>query len=387
MRSLESIAATATLSAQGAPHPSVRLVSLDVFRGFIIAAMIVVNTPGNPDFVYPPLSHAPWHGWTLADLIFPSFLWIVGIAVPLALAKRKRQGLTHYTVLQSALRRSLILFAFGLLLSNVPFPGDGSVRIPGVLQRIAVCYFGAVVLFLFTTVWQQLALAAGILVLYWFLMLHVAMPGFGAGVLQPEQNVAAYWDRVLLHGHLAHGNWDPEGPLSTFSALATTLGGVVTGQWLQTSRSRREKTLGLLVSGGAAVALGCVLNRWFPINKNLWTSSYVVFSGGIALFAFAICYWLVEEKGYRRPFLPFLIFGVNPITVYVCASLLSHLLDLWMVAQAGGTALSLKEVLYERSFASWAGPSTGSLLFAMGYTGFWLLPMAWLYRRNILIKI
>src|SRR5262249_32927568 len=151
-------------------------------------------------------------------------------------------------------RRSLILFALGLLLSNVPLPEDGSFRIPGVLQRIAMCYFGAVFIFLFTTVWQQLALATGILALYWFFLVHVAAPGFGAGVLEPEQNVAAYWDRLLLRGHLAHGAWDPEGPVSTVSALATTLGGVVTGQWVQTSRSLRQKTLGLLAAGGAAIA-------------------------------------------------------------------------------------------------------------------------------------
>lgn len=364
-----------------------RLVSLDVFRGLTIAGMIVVNDPGSTEYVYSSLTHAAWHGWTPADLIFPGFLFIVGVAITLSLGERDLWGGTQRQIYLRTLRRTLSLFILGLLLTNFPFYDLATLRIPGVLQRIALCYCLAVLIFLNTKTRGQVVVTGALLVLYWLLMRLVPVPNYGAGVLEREGNLAAYVDTQVLHGHLLQENWDPEGLLSTLPALATTLLGVLTGHWLKKKRNKNTITCGLLVAGGVTAVIGQVMDHWFPINKNLWTSSYVLFTGGIALLFLGVCYWLVDVKGYRKLFTPFVIFGVNPIAVYVVATLVARLLDLYWVMDADGISRTLKTDLYERLFASWAGPTNGSLLFALTYVGVWLVPMTLLYRHRIFIKI
>jgi predicted acyltransferase len=348
--------------------------------------MILVNTPGSVDHVYAPLTHAAWHGWTCADLIFPFFLFIVGVAITLSFPDSHLVRAYQRSIVLHALRRFLILFTLGLLLYNFPYYHLSTLRILGVLQRIALCYLCAVLVFLNTNIWGQAAVTAALLALYWALMMLMPIPG--AGVLEPNNNLAASVDSLLLHGHLAYGTWDPEGLLSTVPAVATTLVGVLAGYWLKTpSRSLGEKTSGFMVTGIAAIVMGQAMDHWFPINKNLWTSSYVVFTGGMALLVFAVCYWLVDGKGYRRVATPFIIFGMNPILVYVLATLGSCLLDLYTIRSSDGTSLTLKTILYEHYFASWAGPTTGSLLFALVYLVVWFAPMAVLYHKRIFIKI
>jgi predicted acyltransferase len=206
-------------------------------------------------------------------------------------------------------------------------------------------------------------------------------------VLDKDGNLAAYIDRVLLQGHLFRETWDPEGLLSTIPALATTLLGTLTGQWLRTVYSDTQKVQGLFLGGLVGVLLGQLMNRWFPINKNLWTSSFVVFTGGMALLVLGVCYWLVDIRGIRRPVRPLVLFGANPLTVYVLATLVARLLDLYSVSDSDGALTTLKAILYEKFFASWAGPFPGSLLFAVAYVGLWVAPMLWLYRHKIFLKL
>jgi predicted acyltransferase len=349
--------------------------------------MIVVNTPGSTEYVYPSFTHAEWHGWTFADLIFPSFLFIVGVALTLALAHRRRQGALSRHILMHTFRRAVVLFVLGLFLTNFPSYDFATLRFPGILQRIALCYGLATLIVLKTNVRGQAVVTVGLLAVYWILLRFVPVPGFGAGGMEKEGNLAAYVDTTLLRGHLFRENWDPEGLLSTIPALGTTLLGVLTGHWLQADRSRTAKAYGLLLAGGAGVILGQVMHLWFPINKNLWTSSYVVFSGGIALFILGLCYWLVDIKGYRRFTTPCVIFGVNPLTVYVLATLGARVLDLEWSVGVDAAPRTLKTFVYDYAFASWAGPTAGSLLFALAYACLWLAPMMFLYRRKIFIKI
>jgi predicted acyltransferase len=364
-----------------------RLVSLDVFRGLTIAGMILVNNPGSWNYVYPPLAHAEWHGWTPTDLIFPFFLFIMGVAIPLALGRRLARGESRRAIWGHILRRALILFALGLCLNGFPQFDLSRIRIPGVLQRIALCYFFAALIVLKAKVRGQILAALVLLAVYWLLMKLVPVPGYGAGVLEKEGNLAAYLDNVLLHGHLYRPTWDPEGLLSTIPAISTTLFGVVTAHWLTSSRMAREKVLGLIGAGIVGVALGHVTNLWFPINKNLWTSSYAVFTAGMAWLCLAACFWMVEVKGIRRPFVPFLIFGTNAITVFVLSGLVARIMSLVKITRPDGVAISVKAYLYETLFASWAGPWRGSLLFALAYVAFWLAPMGLLYRKRIFLRI
>ncbi len=363
------------------------MASLDVFRGLTIAGMILVNNPGSWSHVYSPLAHAEWHGWTPTDLIFPFFLFIMGVAIPLALGRRLARGDPRRAIWWHIVRRALILFALGLFLNGFPHFELSRIRIPGVLQRIALCYLFSALIVMKTTVRGQAIAAALLLAAYWLLMRFVPVPGYGAGVWEKEGNLAAYLDQRLLHGHLYRPTWDPEGILSTIPAIGTTLLGALAAYWLLSPRTAREKTLGLIGTGIVGIALGHVMNLWFPINKNLWTSSYAVFTGGMALLCLAACFWMVEVKGIRRPFIPFLIFGVNPISVFVLSALVARLMILFRIARPDGTEISLKAYIYETLFASWAGPWRGSLLFALAYVAFWLAPMALLYRKRLIIKI
>jgi predicted acyltransferase len=280
-----------------------------------------------------------------------------------------------------------VLFALGLFLTNFPYFTPSTLRIPGVLQRIALCYFVAVLVFLEAPVWGQTAIMLTLLSVYWLLLMLVPVPGYGAGVLGKEGNLAAYVDTLVLKGHLLRKTSDPEGLLSTIPALATTLSGILAGHWLRTARREQEKMLGLFVAGMAAIVVGQVMSRWFPINKNLWTSSYVVFTSGMASVFLGTCYWLVDIKGYRRWALPFVAFGMNAISVYILAMLGACLLDLHWVVSPAGIPITLRAYICEVFFSSWAGPFNGSLGFALFYVGVWFVPMAALYYNGIFLKI
>lgn len=359
-----------------------RLLALDTFRGLTIAGMILVNNPGTWDAVYSPLRHADWHGWTPTDLIFPFFLFIVGVSIALALGRRAASNGPQGKLYLKIVRRSVIIFALGLVIYGFPYYQLSTLRIPGVLQRIAVCYLVASIVFLKTGWKGQAIIAAGLLVSYWLLMTLVPVPGYGAGDLSMEGNLAAYLDRQLLAGHTWKPLYDPEGLLSTVPAIATTLFGVMAGSWITSKREGLEKTVGLFVAGAAGIIIGWAWGAWFPINKALWTSSYTVLTAGMALQFLALCYWLIDIKGYTRWTKPFVIFGVNAIAVYVLSSIMATALETWHIGGA-----TIKEFLYNNLFASWASPINASLLWAISYVLFWLGVMTLLYRRKIFIKV
>ncbi|HVQ35990.1 MAG TPA: DUF5009 domain-containing protein [Pyrinomonadaceae bacterium] len=366
-----------------------RLVALDVFRGITIAGMVLVNNPGSWEHIYWPLEHASWHGWTPTDLVFPFFLFIVGVAITLAFGSRVEAGTGTRDLYLKVVKRSLIIFAIGLFLNGFPYFDLGGLRIPGVLQRIAVCYLFASLIFLNTKIRTQVGITIGLLLIYWILLNLVAAPGFAAGDLTKEGSLPSFVDRVVFGKHVwAQAKvYDPEGLLSTVPALATTLIGVLTGHWLRTKKTPYEKVAGLFAVGAICIALGWAWNPFFPINKALWTSSYVLFTGGMALHLLALCYWVIDIKGYRRWARPFEMFGVNAIALYVGAGLMAELLGVIKVTGADGTKVPLGSWIYENAFASWASPVNASLAFAIAFVLVWLGLMWILYRRKIFIKV
>lgn len=364
-----------------------RLISLDVFRGATIAGMILVNNPGNWGEIYDPLEHAAWHGWTPTDLVFPFFLFIVGVAIALALGRRVEAGAKRQEIYGKIIKRTLIIFALGLFLTGFPFDSLATIRIPGVLQRIAVCYFFASIIFLNTTWRTQAILSAALLLAYWVIMTVIPVPGFGAGDLSMEGNLAAFVDRTVLGVHTWKPLYDPEGILSTIPAIVTTLAGVLTGQWLRTGRSAFEKVSGMFVAGMGAVIIGWAWNFWFPINKPLWTSSYTVFTAGLALQGLALCYWLIDLKRYRRYGKPFVILGANALAVYFLSEVFARLITLIQFTEAGGSRIDLKSWIYQHVFVSWTSPINASLFFAITVVLLWLGVATILYRKKIFIKV
>ena len=382
---LQRVAPIAAPQAQPAVV-SERLVSLDVFRGITIAAMLLVNNPGTAKFGYRLLQHADWDGCRPPDLIFPFFLFIMGVALTYSLAKQQSLHAPRRPLVKIA-RRSLIIFALGMLLNLLPYFDWEITRIPGVLQRIALCYFVASLVVLYSGSRGQAATAALLLVVYWILMKWVPVPGYGAGVLQPDTNLAAYIDRVLMAGHLWRHHWDPEGLLSTVPAVSTTLGGVLAGHWLQSSRSGSQRLSGLLIGGITAIGLGLLMSVWLPMNKALWSSSYVVFTAGAALISLGLCYWLIDLNGYRRWATPFVVFGTNAILAYALSTVMTKALALWTVTRSDGMQVMLKTYLFEVYFLPLAARRQASILYALAFVLLWLALMGLLYRRRIFIKI
>ena len=367
---------------------SQRLVSLDVFRGITIAGMILVNNPGNWSFVYPALGHAKWNGWTPTDLIFPFFIFIVGVAIAYAFAKRFEMGQSKGKIYLKIVRRTLVLFLLGLILNGFPGYDLSTIRITGVLQRIAVAYFFASVIFLNFKVKGQAVFLSGLLILYWLLMMLVPVPGYGAGVLTNTGNLSAYIDKVILSVHIWSGSkfWDPEGLLSTLPAIATALTGVLTGEFLKSRKSDYEKVSWMFVTGLAAMVAGTILDMWFPINKNLWSPSYVVFTSEMAVVFLAACYFLIDIKNFKKAGKPFVVFGMNALALFFLSGMVGRIIMLLRVGQGSG-AVNLKTYIYQAAFASWAGDMNGSLFFAIAYIFFWFLILLWMYKRKIFVKI
>jgi len=367
-----------------------RLMSLDLFRGATIAGMILVNNAGDEPNSYWPLKHAEWNGWTPTDLVFPFFLFIVGVAMAFSFSSRLKRGESRQKLLGHVLWRGLVLFALGIFLNGFPNQYHlSSWRVYGVLQRIAICYVISAILALWAN-WRGWTLTiVGCLMGYWMLMRFVPVPGFGVpthniALLDPDRNLVAWLDRKLLAGHLYEGTRDPEGVLSTIPALATSLLGLLTGQWLRSARSAKSKAMGMALFGLTGVVSGKILNLGFPINKKLWTSSYVVFTAGLALLCLALCYWIVDIQQWRGMWTKLLlVFGMNAIAAYVFAELISHLLD---HVHAGG-AMSWQEFFYGHVFVPLASTANASLLYALAYVLVCWAAMWVLYRRGIFLKI
>jgi predicted acyltransferase len=367
-----------------------RLVSLDVFRGMTVAGMILVNNPGTWEAIHPPLQHAEWNGLTPTDLVFPFFLFIVGVAIPLALGKRIAEGVTA-AVYWKILRRSAVIFLIGLFIAAFPYFDFSTLRIPGVLQRIAVCYLIVSLIFLHTNWKQQVAIGIGILLIYWLLITKIPVPGCEVTTMDDKAcNLSAYLDRVILgvnHIWSLGKVYDPEGILSTLPAIVTALAGVLTGTWLKSSRSDLEKVGGIFFFGAVLFATGWFWNLFFPFNKALWTSSYVVMTAGLALSFLGFCYWLIDIKGYEKWSKPFVIFGVNALALYFGAEMAAKALYLIQVTGKDGNPTSLQSWIFENVFLPLAAPVNASLMYAVCFVLFWLFIMWILYRRKIFIRI
>lgn len=353
-----------------------------------MAAMILVNNPGSWNHVYPPLLHAKWHGFTPTDLVFPAFLFIVGVAMPFSLSKY-RDGL-HPTpsVYWRILRRSSLLFALGLLLNGFYKYDWATLRILGVLQRIGMAYAIASMVVLNLSLRQQIILAVTILLGYQAAMQWIPVPGFGAGNLSAEGNFGAYVDRAILGTqHLLKGGpFDPEGLLSTLPAVVTVLTGYWTGDWLRRQKTEPRTTVSLAIAGLSCLTLGRLWGLGFPMNKALWTSSYVVFSAGWCLLILAFCYHSIEVLQHRKWGFPFRVMGLNAIFLFVGSGLVARIL-LYTHIGSGDKAPTTYTWIYENGFRSWAGALNGSLFFAIATVLIWWLILYTMYRFKWFFKV
>jgi len=358
---------------------STRLQALDAFRGLTIFMMVLVNTPGDGRHIYGPLQHAEWHGWTITDAVFPSFVWIVGVAITLSLGRKLEQNTNKQSLYNDIIRRSIFLFTLGLILYAFPtFPLD-TFRILGVLQRIAICYAVTSFIFLNTSIRTQIILTAAMLLIYATIMRFLPAPGFAPGDLSVEGNFAHYVDRIILgtHNYSQTKTWDPEGIISTLPSIATCLLGVLAGHILKLAWHIEQRTQRLMLIGAGLLASGLMLNTWLPINKKLWTSSFTLFMAGFDFILFGAMLWLIDAQKIVAPFRPAIIMGMNAIAVYLTSEFLIIILELthW------------KEAIFEAIFLPLASPINASLLFAIAYAMLHLLLAYILYRRKLFLRV
>lgn len=367
-----------------------RLLSLDFFRGLTIAAMILVNTPGDYDHVYAPLEHSKWNGCTPTDLVFPFFLFMVGVSIVYALESKKTDSKNHRSIIFSAFRRMLVLIGLGLLIFLFYRPDFANLRFPGVLQRIGVVYFIASLLYLKTNKRTRDLLFAVILVSYYLVLNYIPVPDGHPANLIPEFNLAAWVDRAVFstdHMYRFTKQWDPVGLLSTWPAIATALLGIRVGEILkQAGLKANEKCIRLFLIGVVAIVLGLITDLFFPINKSLWTSSYVLYSGGICTLGLMLAFWLIDVKGYKTYAWTFLVFGTNAITAYILSEIMPGLINFLRLPHNWHTISGMKYI-YEVVFLPIFSPVNASLLSACVFVILIWLIMYILYRRKIVIKI
>jgi predicted acyltransferase len=355
-----------------------RLLSLDAFRGATMLLMVLVNNGGGPRS-YGQLNHAEWNGWTLTDTVFPSFLWIVGVAITLSLGKRLQAGDRPGSLLPKIFRRAVVIYVLGLLVYVYPTFSFSHQRLLGVLQRIAICYLIASLIYLCTGVRAQLAIIVALFGLYWFLMAFMNVPGYGHARLDVEGNYAHYIDTIILgtHNYAATKTWDPEGIVSTLPAIASTLLGIMAGHVLRLNTPLSARRNRLLMTGALLLTLGLIWNFWLPINKKLWTDSFATFMAGLDFVVLAAFIFAIDERKESRFFKPFIVTGMNAIMVYLASEFLAEILD--------GTGLH--HLLYNRLFAPLASPVNASLLWALAFTAL-MYVIAWLmYRRRWFVRI
>ena len=372
--------------------PQPRLISLDAFRGLTVAGMLLVNDPGSWSAIYAPLEHAEWHGWTPTDLVFPFFLFIVGITTALASKEPK-----------AILRRGALIVLFGLLLNAYPFFWWGKIagnpdptflqrvvyrfahlRFMGVLQRIGIVYAISALIARKTTNRQKVVVIAAILVGYWAVMLFAPLE-------PPDATMAARVDRAVLgpnHIWSISKTWDPEGPLSTIPAIATALLGVLAGEWIKRKdRALIERIAGLFGAGSILMLAGSFWGWLFPINKNLWTSSYVVFTAGFACVVLAACMWLIDFLGVQKWARPFVIYGTNPLVAFVGSGLMARTIDSLIKVSWTGQRTSLHQATFALFFEPFFAPKFASLLWGLCFVALWLGILTVLYRRNIVLRV
>lgn len=353
-----------------------RVLSLDVFRGLTMAVMVLVSNPGSLD-IYTQLDHAAWNGWTITDVVFPSFLWIVGVSITLSVGGRLARSVPRGAIILQALRRSILLYAIGVFLYAIGSFDLHTLRFLGVLQRIAICYFLAVLIYLWGGVRRQIACIAALLIAYWLVMRLVPVPGFGAGNWSVEGNLAHYIDRVVLgsHNYAGTGTWDPEGLVSTLPALATTLFGVLCGTLLKRRESISERCVWMMVVGNVLLVAALICSHWMPINKKLWTDSFCLLMAGMDFVLFGILLWLVDGCRFRRGLTLPLAFGQNALTVYVLSEVAGAVL--WSYPHSA----PWHERIFAAVFAGIGSPKMSSLLYALCVLAI-MSSIAWMMRRR-----
>jgi predicted acyltransferase len=390
-----------------------RILSVDMLRGITIALMILVNDPGDSRHAFSQLDHSVWNGWTLTDVVFPMFLFLVGASTVFSLEVRERKGDCKKTLVGHIFWRATKLFLLKTALSLLPFFHWHTMRIYGVLTRIAVCYLlGGLVLLTTRRTRVLLGIVAVLLVGYWVLLRWVPVPGAGMPVrdfplLDKVQNLTAWIDRGfsawtlkwLKTGTLYLKTSDPEGGLSTLPAVATVLLGAVAGLWMRRPRAgwfaenASGVQIGLALAGGISFAAGTIWSLWFPVNKNLWTSSFVLVMAGISGMALAACSWLVDGRAKPWPkwlewtTWPWFVFGANAIAAYTTSVVLVKTFSLIKIACADGKVRSLWGLAYTRGFARGGSNEWTSLAFAVTFVAICFLPNWWLWRRKIFWKI
>jgi predicted acyltransferase len=419
-----------------------RLISLDVFRGFTILLMTIVNNPGSWGSIYPPLEHAEWNGCTPTDLVFPFFIFIMGTAIPFAMPNKQ----FDFGVFNKIIVRSLRIFCLGLFLNyfsrielfglegisllilrliitfGVAYALLGNfslkiktylvfgifatllslaysqleafkdVRIPGVLQRIGIVYFFTSILYLKTTQKTQLLVAASILLVYWLLMAFVPVPGFGEANFEKGTNLAAWLDNLILNGHLwsYSKTWDPEGILSTLPAIATGIFGMLIGQILNLQIPKIEIAKKIGIIGIALIIIGLIWSIIFPINKSLWTSSYVLYSAGIATLCLTLLYYIIDISNYKKWTAFFLIWGVNPMIVFFFSGIIPRVLSSIKIQnpEIAAEQINLQNLIYNFWMVPFfENPLDSSLAYALTYAVFWSLILWVFYKNKLIFKV
>ena len=359
-----------------------RLLSLDAFRGYTVAAMIMVNFPGSEEHVFFTLRHTKWNGLSFTDLVAPFFLFIVGVSIAFAYSRKKEAQVPKGPLYKKIVIRALKIFAVGMFLNAMPDFNWSELRYTGTLHRIAVVFLVSAIIFLNTNWKQQATIAAIILVGYWITLLGVQTPGEGAVVLLPGRNIAAWIDVKFLPGKMWRGNWDPEGILSTFPSIATCITGMLVGRLMQLPISASLKLNYLFTAGIAGAAAGYLVGLSFPVNENLWTSSFVLVTSGFACLVFGAFYFIADELGYRKWCIPGVVFGANAITVYVLGDLFA--LFFYSFHISGQT---LNEHAVNTMVRAGMLPELASWLYALAYVVILFIPAVIMYRKKIFIKL
>lgn len=387
-----------------------RIISLDVYRGLTVAGMILVTDPGTYDAVYGPLRHAAWMGATATDMIFPSFLFVVGVSIVLSFTSRIERGADRRRLAWHVLRRSAMLFLVGLAVNGFADYHWSTLRLPGILQRIAVCYLCGGLLYLLVSqrksegetsaperaILPMIGVALGILITYAGMLKWVAIPGVGAGRLDSFGNLPAYIDRMLLGTRhmwawgLTPGlgvTYDPEGILSTVPAVSATLFGIAAGEWMRTERSGKQKALALLLASLVLTSAGWLLSPLLPMNKRIWTSTFALFSGGISLILFAALYTVVDLWRSRWWTPPVMVLGTNAILAFVISGVITTLSDRLHVPGGSAHPTSLHHWAYQHVFAGWLAPVNASLAYALAITALNIVLILPLYQKRIFLRI
>ena len=374
-----------------------RLLSLDVARGITIAFMIMVNNNGGPGS-WHFMNHADWIGLTPTDLVFPTFVFVVGVSIVFAYEARLARGATRAQLAWHTAQRAVILILLGIVVNGFPLFPLNHLRFYGVLQRIAVCYLVVGLFYLWDRgVKSKIALLIVCLLGYWILVQWVPVPGAGmpgrdVPFLDRDQNIVAWLDRQLMPGHLyeeftTHNTRDPEGLLSDIPAIGTALLGLLTGLWLRSERSVKAKAAGLLAGCIGCLALGYFWSIWFPLNKKMWTSSYVLVAAGYSLAVLAVCYWAIELRGWRKGWtFPWIVFGSNAIAAYMFSELLPGILDL-IKFSSGSRIITLKGFLFDNIFAHIPDPGWAAFAWSVSFTAVCFIPVWLMYRKKIFLKV